>query len=320
VTAWGSGLRAGSDSLFVVEADEYDRSFLTLRPDVAVLTSVEPDHLDIYGTPEAVEEAFRRFIDLVPGDGLVAACADDAGARRVLEQRTTGTIDYGTSDSATLRAVSIRPQGRGTRFVVRDGGEELGSLDVGAPGLHNVRNALGAFAAARRAGADFASARRALSAFTGVARRLQELGTAAGITVIDDYAHHPTEIAVSIEASRTVYEGRPLVAVFQPHLYTRTRDFANEFGQALATADEVWVTAIYAAREAPIEGVDGSMVARAAEAAGVPAHYVPGLDALENALLEHLRSGDVCLGMGAGDIDGVLHRLYAALRARESRS
>jgi UDP-N-acetylmuramate--alanine ligase len=319
VSAWGSGLRAGSEALFVVEADEYDRSFFTLRPDVAVLTSVEPDHLDVYGEAEAVEAAFREFVDLVPADGLVAGCIDDAGARRVLARRGHGTLGYGTSDSATLRAVQVRPDGRTTHFIVQDAGEELGPVRVGAPGLHNVRNALGAFAAARRAGADFDAARRALAAFTGVTRRLQELGTAAGVTVIDDYAHHPTEIAASIAACRSTYSERPLIAVFQPHLYSRTRDFAEAFGRSLAAADEVWVMDVYPAREQPIEGVSGALIARAVEQAGAPVRYVAERTALEAALVAHLQSGDVCLMMGAGDIERSTLAVLNALRAKESQ-
>jgi UDP-N-acetylmuramate--alanine ligase len=316
VAGWGSGLRTGSSSLFVVEADEYDRSFMTLRPDVIVLTSVEADHLDIYGTAGAVVDAFRGFVDLLPRDGMLAACTDDEGARTVLEYRGDGGLGYGTSDSATLRAVSIRPAGRGSKFIVHDSGRELGSLEVGAPGLHNVRNALGAFAAARRAGADFDAAKRALSAFRGVARRLEELGTAAGVTVVSDYAHHPTEIVASIEACRTAYVKRRLVAVFQPHLYTRTRDFATGFGHALAGADSVWVTDVYAAREKPIEGVDGSLVAAATRVANGPVHYVRRLDALVDSLGRALADGDVCLMMGAGDIDGAANDVLERLRAR----
>jgi len=319
VTAWGSGLRAGSSSLFVVEADEYDRSFFTLRPQIVVLTSVEPDHLDVYGTAAAVDEAFRTFVKLVPEDGLVAGCIDDDGARRVLAQTGARALGYGTSDSAMLRAVRIQAEGRATRFVVRDGPSELGTLEVGAPGLHNVRNALGAFAAARRVGADFEAARRALAAFTGVERRLQELGTAHGVTILDDYAHHPTEIAASISACRTAYAGRPLIAAFQPHLFTRTRDFAVEFGQALSRADQVWVTDVYPARESPIEGVNGALIARAVERAGAAVHYVPDLDRLEASLHERLRPGDVCLLMGAGDIDRAAHSLLGRLRTQETR-
>lgn len=318
VTAWGSGLRAGSESLFVVEADEYDRSFFTLRPQVAVLTSVEPDHLDVYGTAEAVEDAFRHFVDLIPDDGLLAACADDDGARRVLEYRGPGAVAYGTSDRATLRAVEVEVTGRHTRFTVRDGDAVLGIVGLGTPGLHNVRNALGALAAARRVGADFESAQRALATFTGVDRRLQDLGTVGGITVIDDYAHHPTEITASIAACRVVYPERRLVAAFQPHLYTRTRDFAAAFGRSLAAADEVWITDVYPARESPIAGVSGRLVATAAGRAGANVRYVRETGAMADGLCEELQPGDICLVMGAGDIDQVAHSLVTRLGSRSS--
>ncbi|MCI0432772.1 MAG: UDP-N-acetylmuramate--L-alanine ligase [Gemmatimonadetes bacterium] len=318
VTAWSSGLRAGSDTLFVVEADEYDRSFMSLRPTTAVITSVEADHLDIFGSADEVEEAFRRFVALVPDEGTVVACADDSGAARVVARRL-GTLTYGTSAPARLRAEHLEPHGRATRFTVREGGMTLGDMTVNAPGIHNVRNALGAFAAARSAGADFDSARRALGAFTGVARRLQDLGTFGGVTVIDDYAHHPTEISATIAACRSLFSGRPIIALFQPHLYTRTRDFAPAFGAALAAADAVWVAGIYPAREEPIAGVDGGLIADAARRAGARnARHVADLEAIGRAVLGTLRAGDVLLVMGAGDIDRAARAIVAGLREEQT--
>jgi UDP-N-acetylmuramate--alanine ligase len=322
VAAWGRGLRYGSDALFVVEADEYDRSFLALTPQTVVITSVEADHLDVFGTLAELEEAFHSFAGRVPPAGTVAACIDDPGARRILARRPGG-LGYGTSDSATLRAVDVQLTGRTSRFLVREGAAVLGEITVNAPAIHNVRNALGALAAARSAGAGFDTARLALARFSGVARRMQELGTEAGITVVDDYAHHPTEIAATIAACRTVYAGRTIVAVFQPHLYTRTRDFVLDFGASLAAADAVWVTDIYPAREAPIEGVSGELVARAAERAvgrtGAAVRYIPGLDELVEELARELRPGDVCLAMGAGDIDQAARALIERLRRRATR-
>jgi UDP-N-acetylmuramate--alanine ligase len=317
VEAWGSGLRVGSESLFVVEADEYDRSFLTLHPTVAVITSVEPDHLDVYGTADAVEDAFAEFVSAVPAHGLVAACVDDPGAARTLRERGATTLGYGTGTAAELRAVDVE-QGRATGFTVRDGDAELGRIRLGVSGLHNVRNALGALAAARFAGAGFAAAARALAGFSGVARRLQELGTAAGITVIDDYAHHPTEIEASVAACRALYPGHRLVAAFQPHLYSRTRDFASGFGTALAGADAVWITDVYPAREAPIEGVDGSTIVAAARSAGASVRYVPSVRDLAGAMADAVEAGSVCLMMGAGDIDGAARELLERLRGRDA--
>src|SRR5690606_23546243 len=268
MAAWNGGLRPGSDRLFVVEADEYDRSFLTLRPRIAVVTAVEADHLDVYGSLEAIEEAFLQFLAAVPADGLIAACVDDDGARRVLGAvRGARTLGYGLSRAAELRATNVEPHGRGSRFRVEEGGTPLTELTLRLPGLHNVRNALGALAAARAAGAAVEAAQRALATFEGVDRRFQELGQAGGVVFVDDYAHHPTEITATLAAARAAYPGRRIVAVFQPHLYTRTRDFADAFGRALAGADVAWVTDIYPAREAPIPGVTGELVARAVEAA-----------------------------------------------------
>ncbi|MBX6362749.1 MAG: UDP-N-acetylmuramate--L-alanine ligase [Gemmatimonadetes bacterium] len=316
VPAWGSGLRAGSMGLFVVEADEYDRSFLTLEPAVAVVTTVEADHLDVFGSLDAVEDAFAEFAGRVSAEGLVVACVDDAGARRVLD-RITGPrrLAYGTGAGAGLRAVDIELRPRGSRFTVVDHGEVLGAVTLAVPGLHNVRNALGAFAAARELGADLEAAQRALAGFRGVARRFQELGEVGGIAVVDDYAHHPTEIEATLTAARHAFPGRRLVAAFQPHLYSRTRDFAEAFGRALAAADAVWVTGVYAAREAPMPGVTGELIVDATRrAGGRGVRYHADIASLPDALAEALRPGDVCIAMGAGSIDAAAQALVARLR------
>jgi UDP-N-acetylmuramate--alanine ligase len=318
--AWGGGLRAGASDIYVVEADEYDRSFLTLRPDAAVVTSVEADHLDIYGDLSGVEAAFVEFLRQVRSGGLIAACCDDAGVRRIADAVAAShpVLRYGSGEAGDLRAADIRQEGRCMTFTVVDRGERLGELTVGAPGLHNVLNALGAFALARHAGATLADAQRALPSFSGVARRFQDLGTARGVTVIDDYAHHPTEVTATLSAARGTFAGRRLVAAFQPHLYTRTRDLYEDFGRALAAADRVWVSDVYPAREEPIPGVTGELVAGAARAAGADVYYVPSRDALGRALHDALEPGDVLVAMGAGDIDEMAHDLAAAL-ARGAR-
>jgi UDP-N-acetylmuramate--alanine ligase len=319
VTAWGGGLRTGSESLFVVEADEYDRSFLTLLPRVLVVTSVEADHLDVYGSFDRIEAAFGELIARLPEDGLLAACIDDEGARRLLTRATARTLGYGTAQAAGLRAIDVRQQGRASHFTVAHENERLGEITLGVPGMHNVRNALAAIAVGLHSGAGVDAAGRALAAFHGVQRRFQELGVAGGITIVDDYAHHPTEIAATIATARSAYPARPIIAAFQPHLYTRTRDFASDFGLALAAADTVWVTDVYAAREAPIEGVTGRLVADAVAAAGARVHYVRSLDELVDGLATSLRDGDVCLGMGAGDIDGATRALLERLRSGGAR-
>ncbi|HEX6558299.1 MAG TPA: UDP-N-acetylmuramate--L-alanine ligase [Longimicrobiales bacterium] len=312
VPQWHGGLRLGGDEYYVVEADEYDRSFLALEPTVAVVTTLEADHLDIYGTLEGVKEAFETFLSLLPRYGRAIVCADDAGARDIARKVKADVVLYGIDDKhAQLRATHVENRGRGSRFTVVDHGEPLGEVMLGTPGVHNVRNALAAIAAAQFMDVPFDAVQRALAGFSGVGRRFQEIGRARNITIIDDYAHHPTEVRASLAAARGAYGGRRLIAVFQPHLYSRTRDFAADFGAALASADEAWITNVYAAREAPLAGVSGQLIARAA---GDHAHYVESIEALAHELVPTLRSGDVCLFMGAGNIDTIAYRVLAELR------
>ena len=312
VQAWGGGLRSGASRLYVVEADEYDRSFLTLYPNAVAVTSVEADHLDIYGTIEAIYEAFRELLERVPADGLIALCADDEGASSLLPAGDARVVRYGTRSYADLRAVDVSQSGSNARFTVYERDVALGPVTLGVPGLHNVRNGLAAIALARHAGASFEAVQRALPGFRGVARRFEVVGTARGVTFVDDYAHHPTEIAATLAAARSVYPGQRIIAVFQPHLYSRTRDLAVEFGYALAQADAVWVTDVYAAREAVIEGVSGELIVNAAKRAGADGvHYAPTLDVLQGELAQVLVDGDVCIAMGAGDIDTAIRSVYA---------
>ncbi|HVH13508.1 MAG TPA: UDP-N-acetylmuramate--L-alanine ligase [Longimicrobium sp.] len=317
VPAWGGNLRHGGDRLFVVEADEYDRSFHQLRPTVAVVTTLEADHLDIYGSLDAIEEAFRIFVDAVPADGLVAGCADDHGAARLLNRLQGGPeriVTYGLCAGAMLRAEDVRPAGSGTTFTVRERGTVLGTARLSAPGLHNVRNALAAVAVARHLGAEWGSIQQGLASYGGVHRRFEHIGEAEGVLVVDDYAHHPTEIQATLAAARAGYADRRIVAVFQPHLYTRTRDFAREFGEALAAADVVFLTGIYAARERPIEGVSGEMILAHIRAAGADVRYVPERADVVDAVAAELRPGDLCLTMGAGNLDIAAQELVAHLR------
>jgi UDP-N-acetylmuramate--alanine ligase len=319
VPGWGSGLRAGGDETFVVEADEFDRSFLWLRPLVAIVTTVEADHLDIYGSAEAVDDAFVEFLGHVPGAGVVAACRDDAGVRRVLERLASAGAaapvrTYGLEPGSGTRAVALEPLGLGTRFVIEEAGKAVATVQLSIPGLHNVRNALGAFVAARGLGVPATLAAAGLATFGGVARRFDELGHAGGITVVDDYAHHPTEVEATLRAARSAYAGRRIVAAFQPHLYSRTRDFAGRFGEALATADVIWIADVYPAREDPIPGVNGMMVVRATEAAGAAeVRFAPTLDDLVAGLAAELRAGDVCVAMGAGDVTSAARTLLRRL-------
>ncbi|MEJ2679647.1 MAG: cyanophycin synthetase, partial [Gemmatimonadota bacterium] len=271
-----------------------------------------------FGSVAAVEDAFVKFLSAVPAGGRIAGCTDDAGVERVLRRLPSDRVlSYGLGDGARLRAVDVRRTEDGAVFAVQQDGEDLGAVALRVPGTHNVRNALGALALARHAGASMADVRTALANFPGVARRFQVLGQAAGVTVVDDYAHHPTEITATLSAARERFPGHRLIAVFQPHLYSRTRDLHEDLGQALAAADAVWVTDVYPAREAPIPGVSGALVADAATRGGAPATYVAHPEVMTGAVLEILKAGDVCVTLGAGDIDVVARGLLEGLRDRE---
>ena len=314
VPAWRSHLRAGSDDLFVVEADEYDRSFLYLRPSVTIVTNLEADHLDIYGDLEGVREGFRQYLEGVRASGSVWICADDPGASALLPHVGEKGESYGLSAGSRLRGIDPVLDGARSRLRVVEAGRERGTLELGVTGLHNLQNALGAAGAARSLGVEWEAIRAGLRDFGGVRRRFQLLGEIGGVRVIDDYAHHPTEVAAALSAARGAYPGARIVAVFQPHLFSRTRDFHREFGAAFAGADVLWVTGIYPAREAPIEGVDAELVVRSAREAGVdPVRHHPSLGDLPEAVAAELRDGDVCLTLGAGSIDQVGPAILARL-------
>jgi UDP-N-acetylmuramate--alanine ligase len=315
VTTWGGNLRFGSDELFVVEADEYDRSFLTLSPDVAVVTNLEADHLDVYGDLDGVRQGFLDFLAGVRGGGRVLVCADDHGASSLLPAIGPAGYTYGTSAGSMLRATDVEVSVGGTRAAVYEQGIRTGELALRMGGRHNLLNALGAAAAARAVGAPWEAVLTALAGFGGVSRRFQLLGEVAGVTVVDDYAHHPTELAAALRAARDMFADRRLVAVFQPHLFSRTRDFAREFGEALAIADAVWITDVFPAREAPIPGITGRTIVDATMAAGARhVEYVPKLGDLAATLASSIRYGDVVLTLGAGSIEVVGPELIDALQ------
>ena len=304
VAGWEGNLRYGRGDLYVVEADEYDRSFHHITPRTALVTNLEADHLDTYGNLASLREAFRTFVDAVPADGTVCACADDPGASKLLAGLGARTCTYGFRAGAQLRATRVRTGPGGARARIFEDGRDRGELSIRLAGAHNLLNALAAAAAARRMDVAWSDIRRSLAGFRGVRRRFERLGRERGVTVVDDYAHHPTEIAAAIAAARGSFPGARLVAVFQPHLFSRTRDFAGQLGAALAAADRIWVSDIYPAREAPIPGITGELVCDAVTAArGGGGRYHPDLSTLPAALAGTLRAGDVCLTLGAGSIE-----------------
>lgn len=311
VAAWNGNLLPGGDKLFVVEADEYDRSFLALSPTVAVVTNMEADHLDIYADLDDIRRAFAQF---VRGARTIVLCADDDGANTLPTPSATEVIRYGiVSPDARLVAKNIRTRGLGSTFEVVFDDERLGVIELMVPGNHNVLNSLAATAAGLALGADFAALSKGLGTFAGTERRFQWLGEARGVTVVDDYAHHPTEIAATLAAARTAFPGRRIVAAFQPHLFSRTRDFAREFGASLARADVVFLTEIYPAREQPIPGVTATLVADAIAVAGGTVAWRGERGALADALAKTVRDGDVVLTVGAGDITKTGRELLALL-------
>ncbi|MGI9625348.1 MAG: UDP-N-acetylmuramate--L-alanine ligase [Longimicrobiales bacterium] len=318
VESWGGNLYLGNSDLFVVEADEYDRSFHTLRPHVAVVTNVEADHLDIYGDLEGVHASFETFVEGLRGGGTLWICGDDGGAAQVGVVGGRPTRSYGLSAGCQLRATEVEWGVPGSRFQIEEEGIVRARLTLPLPGVHNVRNALAAAGVARSLGAEWADIAAGLESFPGVGRRFQVLDTVGGVRVIDDYAHHPTEIAATLDAARLAHPGQRLVAVFQPHLFTRTRDFATEFGTALGAADRVWVTDIYPAREAPLPGVSGELVFEAVPRNKALPTYHSEFATLASAVVEDLKSGDVCVVMGAGSIEATGPEIVRQLETRQS--
>jgi len=301
VSAWGGNLKYGGESAFVVEADEYDRSFLALWPQVAVVTNVEADHLDIYADLDDIARAFAEFVGRAR---WVVLCADDPGANALPSPATSEVIRYGiTSSDARLRAVNLRAEGAGTTFDVEFDKKSLGSVSLSLPGEHNVRNALAALAVGIGTyGLKVEQMAPGLAALEGAERRFQRLGAVRGIEIIDDYAHHPTEIRATLAAARTAFPDRRIVVCFQPHLFSRTRDFAAEFGEALAAADALFLCDIYPAREQPMPGVTSQLIADHAARAGHAPTWMGARANAAEALSRFVHAGDVVITVGAGDI------------------
>ena len=290
----------------VCEADEYDRSFLELHATVAVVTNLEPEHLDCYGSPAELEAAFATFCNQTSEAGRVVLCRDDDGSWALAEAMEREFTSYGFSEDADLRAVDVHTEPDGSRFKVVRSGETLGEAIVQLPGRFNILNALAALAVGLELGLPFTELAAGCASFSGVTRRFDVLGARNEITVVDDYAHHPTEIEAVLEAARQAFPGRRLVVVFQPHLYTRTRDFSEGFARALLGADVVVVLPIYAARESPIEGVDEGLVVTAAARLGHPAISVgPVVAEVADYVDSLLSAGDVLVTLGAGDVHRV---------------
>ena len=309
VAVFGSNAVAGGGDLIVIEADEYDRTFLKLTPIHAVVTNIEEDHLDIYRDLDDIKDAFVQYANSVPFFGAAILCLDDENVRSVLGRITRRVVTYGTSRQATLRAENIEQVAATTHFDVVLEGERLGGVVLHAPGLHNVRNAMAAIAVGLEIDLDFPTIAAGIAQYTGVDRRFEVKGggtvpTGGGdVLVVDDYAHHPTEVEATLQAAATGWPDRRVVAVFQPHLYSRTRDLAEEFARAFYDADVLVITDVFPAREKPIEGITGELIAEKARAYGHrDVHYIQNKLDLPNALRMLTRPNDLVVTMGAGDV------------------
>ncbi|PJE15677.1 UDP-N-acetylmuramate--L-alanine ligase [Mycobacterium sp.] len=323
----GTNAHHGSGDLFVAEADESDGTLLEYTPDVAVVTNIESDHLDFYGSTDAYVGVFDSFVERLAPGGALVVCADDPGAAG-LAQRTSElgirVLRYGSDDSVgplAARLVSWEQHGTEAVAHIQLAGEpQQRVMRLSVPGRHMALNALAALLAATEIGAPVEEVLDGLAAFEGVRRRFELVGTAYSVRVFDDYAHHPTEIGATLAAVRSFVKqsggGRSLV-VFQPHLYSRTKAFAQEFGHALDAADEVFVLDVYGAREQPLAGISGATVA---EHVSVPVRYLPDFSAVAEEVADAAAPGDVVVTMGAGDVTMLGPEIVAALRMRANRS
>jgi len=320
---FGSNARLGRGEYLVAEADESDRSFLLLWPSMAVITNIDREHMESYRNFEELQQTFADFANKVPFYGGVVACADDANLAAIFPRITRRLVTYGlVNPDAHVRATAVEVGSFGARCVVhrRRGGtsERLGVLELSIPGRHNLQNALAAATVAGELGLGFDEIADALRAFEGAERRFERHGEAAGVLVVDDYGHHPTEIAAVLAAARASL-GRRLVVAFQPHRYTRTQLLMPEFGTALAEADEIVLTDIYAASEDPIPGVTVDVLAEVVRRrSGKPVRVVSAIDDLVPELMKTVKAGDAVLTLGAGSIGSIPKRLIDALKKREA--
>jgi UDP-N-acetylmuramate--alanine ligase len=300
-----TGARIGRGRFLVAEADESDGSFLRLAPVVAVITNIDPEHLEHYGSIAALHDAFVRFANQVPFWGVAVLCLDHPGVQAILPRTTRRTTTYGFAHQADFVATDVETVGWGMRFEARHRGEKLGTVRLRIPGRHNVANALATLAVALEVDVPFATAAEALESFVGIERRFESKGEARGVRVVDDYGHHPAEIRATLGAARGLHDGR-IVVVFQPHRYTRTRDLFDEFATAFIDADVLFLTGIYAAGEEAIPGIEASALAEAARAHGHrDVRFVADLDSLAGAVADESRPGDLVVTLGAGNVHTV---------------
>jgi UDP-N-acetylmuramate--alanine ligase len=324
LSAFGSNARLGRGDYMVVEADESDRSFLKLSPAIGVMTNIDREHMESYGSWDVLQQAFADFANKVPFYGAAVACVDDRAVRELLPRITRRVITYGFEEhGASVEGRDMTLKAFGSECRVRlgtssGGATEAGLLRLSVPGRHNLLNALGAVAVGLEVGVPFGRIAAALEEFRGAERRFELRGEERGVMVVDDYGHHPTEIAAVIAAARAGLDRR-VVVVFQPHRYTRTRDLLDEFGPALGGADEIVLTDIYAAGEPPIAGVTIEALDAVVRRTGRPVTLVKALDDVPAAVASIAKPNDLVITLGAGSIGGVPDRILDALRGGRGR-
>lgn len=293
----------GTGDIIIVEADEFDRTFLRLTPSLAVITNIDTDHMDIYNDVEEIKESFIEFANKVPFYGAVVICLDDPLVQSIVPQLERRTISYGLTPQAQVQALNIEMDQFCSEFDVKFENEMLSHIKLHTPGIHNVKNALAAFAVGLELDMEIEDIRQGLEQFMGVFRRFQLKTDTDEVMVIDDYAHHPTEVQATLSAARNGWQERRIIAVFQPHLYSRTQQLYKEFGSSFFDAEVLILTDVYPSREKPIEGVDGKLIADTAEQYGHrDVHYVPDKENVPDKLETLIQPGDIIITMGAGDI------------------
>ncbi len=309
-----SNARLGEGNYLVAEADEFDRSFLQLTPTIAVITNIETEHLDCYRNLDEIKSAFMTFANKVPFYGAVILCLDEISLQEMIPRLQRRIITYGITPQADIRGVDPSYDQNHTEFTAQKNGHVLGKIKLQLPGIHNMKNALAAVAVGLEMELSFRTIRKALEEFTGVHRRFEIKAQIKGILVVDDYAHHPTEIQASLNAARGGWNRR-IVAVFQPHLFSRTRDFYKDFGKSFFNAELLIVTDIYPAREDPIPGVTGQLIADAARSFGHrQVVYIPEKEKIVDFLEKNMQENDLIITMGAGDIWTVGEKLIERVK------
>ena len=318
--ALGSSARLGQGEFLVAEADESDGSFLQLSPTIAVVTNIDAEHLDHYGSMVALERTFVAFLSKLPFYGLAVLCSDDPVVKKLLPTIEKRTVTYGLLTGSEISATDLEFSGLRSKFTLVVRGKTLGPVELNLPGRHNVQNALGAFAVAEFLGIDFATVRKTLSEFVGPRRRFTVRGEESGVMVVEDYGHHPAEIRATLAAARAGFADRRIVVAFQPHRYSRTRDLFDEFVAAFSDAERVFVTDIYSAGEPALPGIcSASLVKKMSDRPKPEVSYVADRKELAARLGDELRPGDLFIALGAGDIGQMCDELLSSLRGRRAR-